>query len=98
MLTFFDQDYSPSKCLCGESVAINIGAALATATSTGCNITGLTAAVIRQFIKNTKIGCVGRQVKFRNHDKQVHAIHISRSWFDADDIKHLDERKCIYFI
>ena len=40
---------------------------------------------------------------FRNRAKQCHAAHIQRAWFDAEDIRALDESKenydyDIYFI
>ena len=43
------------------------------------------------FIKDHDIGCVGKQVLFRNRKTQVSAAHIQRKWFHPDDLDALDE-------
>ena len=54
---------------------------------------GLTAHAVRQFIKISKIGCIGTVVRFRGSSKQAQAAHIQHRFFDADDISTLHERK-----
>ena len=56
-------------------------------------VSGLTAHAVRQFIKISKIGCVGSVVRFRGSNKQVHAAHIQHGFFNADDISTLHESK-----
>ena len=95
VVQFFDQDYTPLKCLCGESVTFNVAAAISFVKEK-CNtveIPSVTAHSIRFFIKSNNIGHVGLQVRFRNKEKQSHAVHDQTVWFDPEDIKTLDESK-----
>ena len=50
---------------------------------------------LRYFIKAREIGCLGRQVLFRNRTTQVSAAHIQKDWFNTEDIHALDE--CEHF-
>ena len=59
---------------------------------------GVTDHSLRFFIKQHDIGCVGRQVLFRNQPTQVSAAHIKREWFNDDDIHALDECKCSFMV
>ena len=62
---------------------------------------GVTEASIRTFIKEQKIGCISSRIQFRGTNVQVSAVHVTRTWFEADVIRKLDERECeklMYFI
>ena len=53
---------------------------------------------LRFFIKEWGIGCVGRQVLFRNHTTQVSVAHIQRDWFSIEDMHALDECKHFHYL
>lgn len=54
---------------------------------------GVTEYAIRHFIKEAEIGCVGKQVQFRNNKTQLSAAHVRRAWFSDEQIHALDECK-----
>ena len=91
---FFDQDFTPTTCSCGGSATFNVAAVIQFVNEQiGCDNVhaGISPSAIRYYIKDHRIGCVRNQVHFRNSGKQVHAVHIQRSWFQPNDVKALDE-------
>ena len=96
VLSFFDQDFLPQRCDCGEAVTFHVNSLLQYLTNTTSSTQGITEYSLRYFIKDRGIGCVGRQVHFRNRAVQVSAAHIRREWFHAEDMDALD--KCTYTI
>lgn len=91
VLGFFDQDFMPQCCGCGEVVTFHVSSLLNYLLAKGCEeAVGVTEFSIRHYIKSAEIGCVGRQVKFRNGNGQVSAAHIRRNWFVESNIKELD--------
>lgn len=97
VLGFFDQDFMPQCCGCGEVVTFHVSSLLNYLLAKGCEEAGgVTEFSIRHYIKSADIGCVGRQVKFRNGNGQVSAAHIRRNWFVESNIKELDARKYIF--
>ena len=95
VLSFFDQDYLPTKCTCGLTMTFHVANALnVVEKSVGKDcVNGVTDKAIRSYIKSKKIGCVGGQVNFRNSAKQVHAVHVQRNFFKHEDVIALDESK-----
>ena len=55
--------------------------------------TGNTVAAIPYFIKDRRIGCVSNAVRFRKRGRQVHAAHIQRAWFRAEDLRAHDKSR-----
>lgn len=94
VLSFFDQDFLPQRCDCGEAVTFHVNSLLQHLKNTN-STQGITEYSLRYFIKDRGIGCVGRQVHFRNRATQVSAAHIRREWFHAEDMDALD--KCTYY-
>ena len=94
ILQFFDQDFLPQSCKCGETVTFHVQSLISHLKESGCDAAnGITDKALRFFIKDHDIGCVGKQVLFRNRKTQVSAAHIQRKWFHPDDLNALDECK-----
>jgi len=93
ILSFFDQDFVPQKCGCGEAMTFHVGSLLTYLKNRECeSAKGVTDNSLRYHIKTYEIGCVGRQVQFRNSCKQVSAAHVRRDWFHPEDVEALDAR------
>lgn len=93
ILSFFDQDFLPQRCDCGEAVTFHVNSLLQHLTNT-YSTQGITEYSLRYFIKDRGIGCVGWQVHFRDRAVQLSAAHIRRKWFHTEDMDALD--KCTY--
>lgn len=97
VLGFFDQDFMPQCCGCGEVVSFHVSSLLNYLLAKGCEeAVGVTEFAIQHYIKSVEIGCVGRQVKFRNGHGQVSAAHMRRNWFVESNINKLDACKYIF--
>ena len=91
VLSFFDQNFLPQRCVCGEAVTFHVNSLLQHLKNTQ----GITEYSLKHFIKDRGIGCVGWQVHFRNRAVQVSAAHIRREWFHVEDMGAFD--KCTYY-
>ena len=95
VLSFFDQDFLPQRCDCGEAVTFHVNSLLQHLTYNN-STQGITEYSLGYFIKDRGIGCVGWQVHFRERAVQLSAAHIRRKWFHTEDMDALD--KCIRII
>ncbi|XP_068739035.1 uncharacterized protein [Montipora capricornis] len=87
--TFIIPKIKPSGCSCGESIAIASNDLALYIIKSQPRMVGMTGAAIRNCIYHCLKGCNGRQATFNNGKRN--ASHISRSLFDEETLKKLDE-------
>ena len=94
VLRFFDHDFMPQCCGCGEVVTFHVSSLLNYLLAKGYEeAVAVTEISIQHYIKSVEIGCVGSQVKFRNCNGQVSAAHTRRNWFVESNINQFDPCK-----
>ena len=91
VLLFFDNLYTPSSCQCGETIAVHPKMFLDYCKDLKRDINSVTEAAIWSFIKQQRIGCTSNRIWFRGSAGQVSAVDISRTWFQEDVLKKLDQ-------